>query len=246
MFAWAALAAGGCGPGGEDGDASSPNGNAGADSSVSGDSPDAPPGQKVYTRTLEQISPTGDETPPLDGGRVVMARPEDWRVGSRQSKLVVWFHKFNDPNLLPQIRVKAEDAPEDAPEASVENVTQFAQWVDRRLQEELGEEKLVEPVVPLVLGENAFARYVRAGKFKSSLVDRQILETIEAGRLYRIETIVFQGGLKEKRENVLDGYAVGASLKKAPEGSVGGFPTPGETDGSDDNGDDNEGEGNDQ
>ena len=161
--------------------------------------------------------------------KIELAPPEGWRVGSRQSNFVVWFHEFKDPKLLPQLRVKAEDAPPDAPQdATVANAKEYAQWVEKWLEPQLGDETLVEPVVPLVLGDNAFGRYVRAGKYKSSDADRMTLVTTKDGRVYVMEAIVFKDGLKSSRKAVLDGYAVGASLKKSEGGGVGGFKPPGE------------------
>ena len=69
----------------------------------------------------------GDYLPPLDEGRVEIARPAEWKVGSRQQGYVVWFHRFRDVQLLPQIRVTAEPAPEAAPDAMVDSVEQLTQ-----------------------------------------------------------------------------------------------------------------------
>ena len=125
--------------------------------------------------------------------------------------------------------MKAEDAPEGAPQnATVEGAKEYAQWVDQWLKKQIGDEKLIEQVAPLILGENAFGRYVRAGTYKSPAdAERMTLVTTVDGRVYIIETIVFKGALVKNRKMVEDGYAVGASLRK-PEGGIGGFPAPGE------------------
>ena len=221
------LAIGCSGGGNATSDASSP---ADSDGSVAdGSNPANPPADEVYKYTLDEISPQGDHGPPLDEGRIELAPPEKWHVGSRQSGLVVWYHEFKDAKLLPQIRVKAEDAPEGAPQdATVEGAKEYAQWVDKWVHEQIGDETLVEPVVPLVLGDNAFGRYVRAGKYKNNPAHRQILVTTLAGRVYIIETIVFAGDLERTRKHVLDGYAVGASLRKPSDDGIGGFKPPGE------------------
>ena len=218
----------GCG-GGEDGADTAPSDDADSSQSDSATPVDNAPADEVYKYTLDQISPQGDHGPPLDGGRVELAPPKNWNVGSRQSGMLVWYHEFKDAKLLPQIRVKAEDAPEGAPQnATVDDAKSYAAWVDKWVKEQIGDETLVEPVVPLVLGENAFGRYVRAGKYKGNTAHRQILVTTLEGRVYIIELIVFEGQLEKTRKHVLDGYAVGASLRKASDDGIGGFQPPGE------------------
>ena len=226
-----------CGGGGETSDGVSTDGvtaegSAPADGTPADGATAAPPTDEgqVYKYTLAEISPSGDHLPPLDGGRIEFAPPKGWHVGSRQSGLVCWFHEFKDPNLLPQIRVNAEDVPEGAPQnATVETAKAYAEWVESHVREQIGDEKLLEPVVPLVLGENAFGRYVRAGKYKSTLAERQILVTTVDGRVYTIELIVFENGLKDSRKAVLDGYSVGGNMKASEGSGVGGFELPGES-----------------
>lgn len=217
----------GCGGGGEVSDGQP----AGDDGSSSDGTPAVETQQdgEVYKYTVAEVSPMGHHGPPLDGGNIELAPPKNWNVGSRQASMVVWYHEFKDAKLLPQIRVKAEDAPEGAPQnATVDSAKEYAQWVDGWLKKQIGDETLLEPVVPLVLGDNAFGRYVRKGSYKESPAERMTLVTTVDGRIYTIETIVFQGALQENRKMVLDGYAVGASLRKPEAGGVGGFQPPGE------------------
>ncbi len=173
----------------------------------------APKGPKTYKLSDLSVG-LGDYLPPLDEGRVEIAPPGDWRVGSRQKDYVVWFHQYKDARLLPQIRVTAEDAPEDAPQnATAADVDAYAKWVAGSVEKDLGaKETLIEPVVPLVLGENAFGRYVRAGKKGGGLIERQMLTTTHDGRVYTIELIVLPEELK-KREVRDAGYVVGAGMK---------------------------------
>ena len=200
------------------------------DASADSDQPAATtPTDQVYKYTLEEINPIGDYGPPYDDRRIELALPKGWHRGTKKPDMVVWYHKFkNNPQLLPQIRITAEDAPEDAPQnATAEDVKEYAQWVDKWVEGQIGDETLIEPVVPLVLGENAFARYVRAGTYKSRPAHRQTLVTTLDGRIYIMETIVYEGDLEKDRNNVLDGYAVAGSLRKPSEDSVSGFPAPG-------------------
>lgn len=153
----------------------------------------------------------GDYLPPLDEGRVEIAPPAKWRVGSRQQKLVVWFHRYDDPKLLPQIRVTAEGAPAAAPGATPENVREFADWLAGHVQQQLGEkETLVEPVTPVVLGDNAFGYYVRKGKYRGAAAQRHILTTSHQGRMYAMSLIAFTEQVPENRDAV---FAAGAGMK---------------------------------
>ena len=213
------------GCGGDQGDTTAPADAAASPEDATPPPANANPADQVYKYSLSEVSALGDYGPPLDGGRVEIAPPENWRVGPRQSSMLVWYHEFKDAKLLPQIRISVEDAPEGAPQdATVENAKQYAKWV----KDQLGDKKLVEDVVPLVLGDNTFGRYVALGKYKESPAHRLTLVTTREGRVYTIETIVFAGDLEKNRSNVLDGYAVGASLRKPSGDSVGGFPAPGE------------------
>lgn len=209
---------GGDGKGGADGKGDSATGGGDKNQSAT---------DKIYTYTLEQVGGVGDYLPALDGGRVEFAPPKDWEWGSRQDDLLVWFHKPKNVKL-PQIRVTAADALADAPQnATVEDIVEYAQWVDGYVKDQ----KLSEPVVPLVLEKNAFGRYVRTGEYHNSPVDRQFLVTTANGRIYTIELIVYQGDLRRSKETtVYAAYAVGAGMKvidaDAPESSDAPEPMP--------------------
>ncbi|MCA9269083.1 MAG: hypothetical protein KDA41_11460 [Planctomycetales bacterium] len=223
LFALALLAICGCG-GGEPAAPATPASGGAAGGQAGGG---AAGGPKSYA--LADLSHGLDGyLPPLDGGRVEIATPQNWQVGSRQSGYVVWFHQFRDPKLLPQVRITVEDAAGAPQDATPADVAAYAKWVEGDVQKQLkAGEKLLEPVVPLILGPNAFARYVRAGKIGGAIVERQILTTTQKGRTYHIELIVFSSKLRENRDAA---YAVAASMKFDPEqGSLApesSFPTP--------------------
>lgn len=218
LIAAATLLTGCSGPAGPDnpgGNVQGPGNQPAGATDVGSGSPPVAAAQGPKTYKLADLSVgLGDYLPPLDGGRVEMAPPGEWKVGSRQKDYVVWFHQFKDPRLLPQIRVTVEEAPDDAPKsATIADIDAYAQWVAGTVEKDLGEkESLIENVVPLVLGENAFGRYVRAGSKGGGLIERQILTTTQDGRVYTIDLMVLPEELK-KREVRDAGYAVGAGIK---------------------------------
>lgn len=157
--------------------------------------------------------PIGDPMPPLDGGKLELARPTDWSVPSRDSKYVVQFQAGD--SRYPRIQVTAEDDWWGKGDLTEENVVEFAAAVQSRLEEQ--DVALVEPALPMVIGGVPAARYVRRTRFRGTVravtVERQIVATILSGRVYEIDLQTEPGALLEHRDA---GYAVVASMK-APE-----------------------------
>jgi hypothetical protein len=152
----------------------------------------------------------GEYMPPLDEGRIELALPEGWKFLSRHADYVVRFYHA-DPNSLPRILVTVEEATWDAaPTVSRENVEDFARHVARQLDE--NDTKLIEPVKPMMIGPTPCARYVAAGKHHDVAVERQVIQTQLADRVYTIELQVFEGTILQYRDA---GYAVAASLRPA-------------------------------
>ncbi len=204
-----ALLAGGCGgPGGE------PQG---------GDSGSSDDGLKEIAVSDLKIG-VGEYMPPLDEGRIELALPESWKFLSRHESYVVRFYHV-DANSLPRILVTVEeDSWDAAPTVSRENVEQFARYVARQLDEK--GTKLIEPVKSMMIGPTPCARYVVAGKYHDVAVERQVLKTQLADRLYTIELQVFEGTILRYRDA---GYAVAASLRPVASESAGADDALGHT-----------------
>ncbi len=174
-----------------------------------------------------------DYLPPLDDGRIEIAGPKDWQVGARQTGYVVWFHRYKDAQTLPQIRVKVEDAPAEAPQdVTKENVEAFAKWLSGHVQKDLKTpDELIEQVRPLILGDNAFGRYVRLGRYRGAGAEQHMLVTIRGGRMYTLQELVIAGDLG--KPDIRDAaYVVGASMKftsGAPASTELSLPAPTET-----------------
>ncbi len=171
--------------------------------------PAAPSVRTVAADTL----PIGDYLPPLDGGKVEVAKPKDWTVPSRDKKYVVRFRRSSTSNF-PRIHVTTEDDDwSGITDLTADNVAQFA----KALQDKLDADEsvtLIEPVIPMILGNQPVARYVRRTRFKTAeksvTVERQILFTRGAGKIYIVDLQTPSGRIPAYRDA---GYAVAASLK---------------------------------
>ena len=160
--------------------------------------------------------PVGDPMPPMDEGRIELSRPKDWSVPSRDSKYVVQFAKTK--NLFPRVTVTVDEDWAELGDVTPDNVEEFAAALTERLESPEHKVALIEPVLPMVIGERAVARYVRRTKFKTAIksvsVERQVLVAVIGGRTYTIDLQTPPGTLPENRDA---GYAVAASLKAASE-----------------------------
>ena len=179
----------------------------------------------VKVRPASELSvKTGDYLPPLDDGRIEIARPDQWEVGSRQVGYVAWFHRFKETKTLPHIRITVEPAPTDAPQdVTKENVEEFAKWLAANVKSKLKkDEQLIEPVIPMIIGDNAVGRYVRQGRYREADAEQHLLVTIQGGRMYTVQQLVIRGDLNKL--DVRDAaYALVAALKFNP---AGGSLTP--------------------
>ena len=178
-------------------------------------SPDAPLVDEtgVVREVAADTLPIGDYMPPLDGGRVELAVPEGWSVPSRDSRYVVKMLKSSTsfPKLI--VTSSADDW-SGISELNADNVGDFAKAVAERLASAEKKIEVIEPVIPMVLGDRPVARYVRRTRFKGSsktvTVERQILVTLGAGQVYEIDLQSPVGKIKVYRDAA---YSVAASMK---------------------------------
>jgi hypothetical protein len=181
-----------------------------------------PDSLEVKVVSAESLPPVADYLPPLDGGRIAIAAPKGWSVMSRAEGYLTRFYKVN-PSGLPRILITVEEY--DSPTmktATASNLGDFMALMDERVAGELiPGVSLIEPVRPMVLGENPFVRYVRPASLKGAAVERQILCTLVDGRLYTIDLQVLAGTLLQTRD---DSYAVAAHMRFPKRGA--GAPPP--------------------
>ncbi|MBC8353871.1 MAG: hypothetical protein H8E66_17870 [Planctomycetes bacterium] len=164
--------------------------------------------------------PLSEYLPPLDGGRIEIGSPVDWKPMPRDSKYVVRFHN-ESRNSLPRIDVVVEENSlggfDDVTEA---NVGEFTAAVAKDL--EASKTVILEPPIPMVIGSVPCARYVSNLKLKigegTILVERQTLALLHGGRFYKINLLVMPNKLNESRDAA---YAICAGLRFPAEESVG-------------------------
>lgn len=165
---------------------------------------------------IHQVSadnlPIGDYLPPLDGGRVEVPIPSGWTPLPRESKYLARFFK-NDKNGLPRIEITAEDKSYgDIDTVSDANVIQFATAVAEDLKSQ--GKKLLEPVLPMMLGPTSCARYVVKVELVmpqgSVIAERQTLIARHNGRTYNIQLLVLPNKLLTDRDAA---YAICAGMK---------------------------------
>ncbi len=150
----------------------------------------------------------GEYMPPLEGGKLEIASPENWDWARPGRDYVVGFVPHGSKlNSLPRILVSAEECPyPDIRRVSKDNVQEFAQAVSASIA---GQE-VAKPVRPLILGDNVFACYVTFAKSKNAVVSRQILETVVEGRRYIVRLEVYERQFDKYRDAA---YAVAMSMK---------------------------------
>lgn len=150
-----------------------------------------------------------DYLPPLDDGRIELAAPKDWTTMSREAKYVARFIK-GDALSLPRILVTVDPSDIDGLDtADEDNVTELARQTAANLKQRKA--ALLEDARPMLLGDNAFARYVLKSKYRGAPIERQMLQTVVDGRLYTVDLqVATSEDLKKYRD---DAYAVAAGLK---------------------------------
>lgn len=159
--------------------------------------------------SIEELTPTEDEFL-IDDGRVEVAPPKDWKRLPRSDKYLVCF-THADRAGLPRITVTSEPFSSSVFEnVTSDNLVDFGKFRLEALSggDEPGE--LIETVRPLQLGERVWIRYVVASSFGNAAAEKQILETVHEGKLYRIELQVAPETLTVHRDAA---YAVAAKMR---------------------------------
>lgn len=146
--------------------------------------------------------------PSLEGGALEIAPPQGWdfkRAGNES--LVAFVPAGSTVNNLPRILVSVEDCPfPDFADVNAGNVEQFT----AKLAGTLADKALAGEAQPLLLGDNAFARYVAFARQGNATVANQHLVTSQNGHMYTVRLESYQAQFQAHRDA---GYAVGASMK---------------------------------
>lgn len=158
---------------------------------------------------IEELTATEDEFL-IDDGRVEVAPPKDWKRLPRSDKYLVCF-THADRAGLPRITVTSEAFSSSVFEnVTSDNLVDFGKFRLEALSGGDEPAKLIEAVRPLQLGETTWIRYVVAASFANAAAEKQILETVHEGKLYRIELQVAPETLTVHRDAA---YAVAAKMR---------------------------------
>ncbi len=186
--------------------------------SENSESPKSSESRASAIQVLELKSYTLDQLPAvrenealerLNGGYITVAPPGEWQTGSKQPKMVCRFY-MTDKEGLPRIIVRSDATAGEIKDVTADNVVAYAEEVASALEAE--KNKLQENLRPLVLGDNAWVRYVKKASYRNQKVDLQVLQTVRDGRTYYVDLQVLAGELTEteKRDAA---YAVAATIK---------------------------------
>jgi len=143
------------------------------------DDPAPPVAGKPPSADTAPLPKLGDPLPLLDDGRIEIAPPEGWQVPGRSSKYLALFQQ-GAGSKYPAIILTGEDY--DFPDVGAENADELAS--------KLAAELSLPSVKPASLGSFVGVTYRKRSKERDSInkiVDRLFLETVVAGRKYRLE-----------------------------------------------------------
>jgi hypothetical protein len=159
---------------------------------------------------VTKLKPLGPELAPLDDGRVTLAPPADWVLGTRNKDRLALFQLAPD-DAYPSIVLTVSEV-QDAVSLSPENVDAFAAELQSQLDAEMAAKKfeLGEPVKAVQIGDFLGVTYMRTAKSKNTRLERCFLETVHAGRRYQLEMRIRAGSLHRFRPYL---YAVAAGMK---------------------------------
>jgi hypothetical protein len=156
-----------------------------------------------------------DPLPPLDGGRVEVAAPEEWKAASRDPR---WLARFilAIGSQYPSILVTAEEAGQPT-ELNGDTVDGFAGQVRDELAKR--DSKSLPEVRPLVVDGFVGVYYEDSPRTRSAQLDRMTIATLAGGRKYTVELQALSGTLEKYRDAAL-AVALGMKFLK-PEANSG-------------------------
>jgi len=161
---------------------------------------------------LERLPELGDPIGPLDKGRIEVAPPKGWHVPLRDPNWIARFTALQGGSY-PSIFLTAEDYG-DVRDVSQANVDAFARQLSAALSADEKTAKLARGIEPVKIGSLVGISYLRRGKtqdrFKEIVLERLFVETVVAGRKYKLELRTRAGTLDEFRPCLL---AVAGGMK---------------------------------
>ena len=166
-----------------------------------GRSQKAPVSDESETFEVVDLAELDEPMPPLDADRIEVSPPKGWHTPSRSSEWIVRFtvsRKLSYPSII----ITAEDF-EKIFNVSKDNVDEFAQQIALGLEQDPKVAKLADPVTPVEIGTLVGVTHRRRAKIKKSIIERQFVETVVAGRKYTLELRARKGTLDEYRPHLL-------------------------------------------
>lgn len=215
LVAGVCLAVTGCGSSTSESDSPAAN----AKSGTGKNTPDAGGGKVPQVTSTElkryavadlRVQP-GDPLPPLDGGNLQIAVPQEWDWARPQSdsgkQYLIGFHrKGSSLTNLPRILIEAEEAPAEFPTVTEASLDKFVQYVGSTVSADA----VRVPVQPLILGDIPCSRHVESARRKTVSVPRQVIKTVVNGRMYTVSLEVLELQFELYRDAA---YAVVASIQ---------------------------------
>ena len=200
----------GCGGGGKPA-ANVPDGEGGGDSAE---------GIKKYDIT--DLPPVDEPLPrPLDGNRLEICPPADWKFSSQANYLVV-FAK-GKVSELPRMTVAVTESPFGKDDTTEENALELAKKIQSKLDKD--GKRIREKTKPVNLGGRVWVRHVRQSSQSGTPCAVQSLQIVRDGRLYSLDATAAAkddspASLAAAVRSVRDiAYAVAANAKFANESS---------------------------
>lgn len=189
----------------------------------------------IRSRESLNLDETLSDAIEVEPKKLKIASPKEWGWASRSSDYVARFYLDKTRRTrLPRIWITSENLSQPKIETvTPDNVIEYASQVASRLKSE-SDKKLLESVKPMIIGDRPCARYVRKTRYtfrngnkKSTLVvERQVLQTIVAGRQFTVELHVLPGDIEQFRDLA---YAVLAGMTFLPESDAAGKPATDDT-----------------
>jgi len=155
----------------------------------------------------------GETLTELEGSNVEIFTPKGWHTLGRSTTFLCGYY-YKEEEGYPRILVEEVVAGADQiQELTRQNVVKYAEQTMEELQEVGLGEAILEPPLPMMLGNRACTRYVLAAKAPlqpNTVLDRQIIKTVVKGQVYTVELQVVTGTILKYRDVA---YSVVESIK---------------------------------
>jgi hypothetical protein len=162
---------------------------------------------EMKTIDVASLPKVGVPITPVGFPKLSISPPENWGVGARpkaDDKFLVRFMK-EPPQRIPgmELRANPEGKLEGFSQVNAENAESYAEAVQATLK------KPKENARAMLIGKNAFVRYVKTATYKNEPMDVQVLVTIQNGQPFVLEMHVPEGKIPDHRDAA---YSVAANM----------------------------------